>query len=67
MASKIENGSGKIISESKWIRFDYTFRILQKNCTRMTHFGEISEFIEGDPVNLMILQFQPKNLDARSK
>ena len=46
------------------------FRIFQI-CARMTHFGEMTEFIEDDPVNLMvpsdstitvsILNYRPRN------
>ena len=39
---------------SKWNIIDYTFRIFQQICARMTHFGENTEFIEDDPVNLML-------------
>ena len=33
---------------------NHTFRIFQKNCARMTHFGENIEFVEDDPVNLKL-------------
>ena len=39
---------------SKLNRTDSTFTIFQKNCARMTHFGENTEYIQDDPMNLML-------------
>ena len=33
---------------------NHTFRIFRNFCARMTHFGEIIELLEDDPVNLML-------------
>ena len=40
--------------QSKWSRIDSTFRKFQKFCARLTHFGENTEFVEDDPVNLKL-------------
>ena len=33
---------------------NHTFRIFRKFCARMTHFGEIIEYVDDNPVNLMV-------------
>ena len=46
--SKLENW------KLKRSAIDHTFRKYEKIWARMTHFGENTEFIEDDPVNLML-------------
>ena len=66
--SKLENW------KLKRSAIDHTFRKFEKFCARMTHFGENTEFIEDDPVNLMlpsdstktvsILNYQPPKFQS---